>query len=39
MERRNHTTRARNLRKEATDTESHLWVQLRARCLLGFKFK
>ncbi len=39
MERRNHTERARNLRKAASDAENHLWKELRARRLNGFKFK
>jgi adenine-specific DNA-methyltransferase len=39
MERRNHLARARNLRKTATDAENHLWMELRARRLNGFKFK
>ena len=39
MERRNHTERARNLRKVASDAENHLWKELRARRLNGFKFK
>lgn len=30
--------RARNLRKQSTDTERHLWYNLRAN-RLGFKFK
>ena len=39
MERRSHITRARNLRKVASDAESQLWRELRARRLNGFKFK
>jgi very-short-patch-repair endonuclease len=34
----NLTSRARRLRRDATDAERYLWSRLRARQLLGFKF-
>jgi very-short-patch-repair endonuclease len=36
---RNHTERARSLRREQTDAEQTLWHELRSRRLEGFKFK
>ena len=36
---RNHTERARSLRREQTDAERTLWRELRSRRLEGFKFK
>jgi len=32
-------TRAKQLRKNSTDTEQHLWYFLRAKRLNGYKFK
>ena len=39
MERRSHISRARALRKVASDAEDKLWRELRGRRLSGFKFK
>jgi len=36
---RNHTDRARSLRREQTDAERVLWRELRARKLEGLRFK